>query len=523
MHALDIGSPHENLAIGLGQRQFLKLATGDLQRDMRLGPTLRVGLVVVRPQDRLDQTEDAAQDTVVIDTGDSLEPGPDVGGQCLGGFLARVSRQGQGGVELGAGQFQQAAGNIRIGRQRLFLNRLRRIESSLLAIPRAGPQESGIAPADAELRDQTVETVVFRAIVEHGEQGFLEHDIGIVGLGTRTRALHLKVMHKDDRLGLVLAIAVPAHFKAGFLQDGQAHIFQHGHHIGQRHRFAGLVDFQMQLARAVTLAVIDAHGEGIVLGQALDFFQVADRFCRRIGFPVAGTEGPFIGPDMGPIPVADRLAGEGFKVIFPGAREHGDAPLQLADVGFGVLIRIQADDEMHARQRAVTKLRIIGREPPVERVADHFTGLFADLRIVAVARDEKQDRDKAVKSIAANKDLGARPVVEMENPQADRQQIILIGLKELVARIIFDNMAQLFLAVRAGNLAGTVQHPPDLATDQGHIAGHPVVGVCGKQADEAVFPDHHAVVAIFLDADIVHVNAAVDARLDIGLGDDQRG
>ena len=62
----------------------------------------------------------------------------------------------------------------------------------------------------------------------------------------------------------------------------------------------------------------------------------------------------------------------------------------------------------------------------------------------------------------------------------------------------------------------------DLLADQRHGAGRLVVGLGGEQAHEADLAARPAVGVVALDADVIHVAAAVHAAAHVGLGDGQR-
>jgi hypothetical protein len=70
--------PDEDLAEGLGQGQVLKLARGDLDRDMRLRPTVGVHLIEVGALDRADQQGEATQRAVVVEALHVLQQGGDL-------------------------------------------------------------------------------------------------------------------------------------------------------------------------------------------------------------------------------------------------------------------------------------------------------------------------------------------------------------------------------------------------------------------------------------------------------------
>ena len=113
--------------------------------------------------------------------------------------------------------------------------------------------------------------------------------------------------------------------------------------------------------------------------------------------------------------------------------------------------------------------------------------------------------------------------MQVQNAERNLQQIILIHLEEFIARKILDRISQFLGRVRTRCLARALQDTAHLAPDQRHRTRALVIGLCREQADKTCLSDNGAVLAIPFDADIIHVDAAMDVRLHIGLGHDERG
>ena len=310
--------------------------------------------------------------------------------------------------------------------------------------------------------------------------------------------------------------------ETGFLNHNETEILQNRHHPRERDGFLDTVDFQTQLMIAIIRLAIDAHGHLLRIVQGLDLEHIGERFFRVVELAISSLECTVISRRAQPDLLGRIAADMGFEVVFPGPRQTRHAALEFVGVGLGVVERVQADNEMNPGQRTVAELRIIGRQTPVEGIADQLTRLFTHFRIITVTRHIEQRRDKTVELVTADEQLGTRPVIEVQHAEADLEQIILIGLKQLIARIILDGITQLLGVVRTRRLAGTLENAANLAADQRNRAGALIIGFCCEQADEAGFTDHGTVLAVPLDADIIHVDATVDARLHIGLGHDQR-
>ena len=172
--ALDIRRPDKDFAIGLGQRKLFQQLARDLDRNAGLGLTIITVLVEIGPQSGFDEVEDTTQGPVMIETGHIIE----MFAKRFGNLPDRIGPGfpvvGKLGVELDPRQFEKAAGDIGIGGQCFFLDRLRRIQTGLLAIARAGAQEGGFTPGHADFDDKTVEPVILGSSVGDGEQRVFE-------------------------------------------------------------------------------------------------------------------------------------------------------------------------------------------------------------------------------------------------------------------------------------------------------------------------------------------------------------
>ena len=69
---------------------------------------------------------------------------------------------------------------------------------------------------------------------------------------------------------------------------------------------------------------------------------------------------------------------------------------------------------------------------------------------------------------------------------------------------------------RAGQRIG------DLAPDERHLGGRPIVGLRGKETDETGLSRWPAILAVPLDPDVIHIAAAVNAASEVRLGDRHR-
>ena len=99
---------------------------------------------------------------------------------------------------------------------------------------------------------------------------------------------------------------------------------------------------------------------------------------------------------------------------------------------------------------------------------------------------------------------------------------VFLDLEQFVARIVLQHVRQRFAGVTVGVEAGVPLDMRDLAPQIGNAVRRARVGGRREQSDDAMLADQIAVGIEAFDADIIEIDAAVHARLNIGLGDDQR-
>ncbi|MEJ0022612.1 MAG: hypothetical protein WDN76_03640 [Alphaproteobacteria bacterium] len=76
-------------------------------------------------------------------------------------------------------------------------------------------------------------------------------------------------------------------------------------------------------------------------------------------------------------------------------------------------------------------------------------------------------------------------------------------LKQLVARISLEDVAQDRVIVRAWYRAGRGEHARHLAAQQRNVIGRAIVRIGREEADEAGLANRNAISAIALDADVI--------------------
>src|SRR6266536_5375286 len=145
------------------------------------------------------------------------------------------------------------------------------------------------------------------------------------------------------------------------------------------------------------------------------------------------------------------------------------------------------------------------RARAVEGAGEDRLPSLPQLGRVVLARRVDDAGQEAAERIAPDEEAKALPVAEMENPRRRAQELVFAGLKELVARIRFEDVAQRLARVAAGRHARTGDDVRRLAAEQRDFGG--IRAVCGRrvEAQEAVLATHFAPGIEALDADIVEV------------------
>src|SRR6266542_3298290 len=122
---------------------------------------------------------------------------------------------------------------------------------------------------------------------------------------------------------------------------------------------------------------------------------------------------------------------------------------------------------------------------------------------IVLARRVDDAGQEATERIAPNEEAKALPVAEMENPRRRAQELVFAGLKELVARIRFEDVPQCLARVAAGRHTRPCDDVRGLAPEQRDFNGIRAVGGRRVEAQEAVLATHFALGIETLDADIV--------------------
>ena len=292
----------------------------------------------------------------------------------------------------------------------------------------------------------------------------------------------------------------------------QAHVVEDRQHVGQRRRVLPAVELEPDGRGRIAVPAARPHGDRMVGSHALHDADVDDRLFGAVYVAVARREaGRIAGHQRRGLQLGARFGAQRrLELRLPAARDLGDRRLEPLFIGLEMRAGLDADDVVDAGQRVVGEARVVGRDPAAERLRQHARRAGDEPRLVGVPRQIEQDGDEAVERVASGEQLDPRSVVQVQDGQRDRQQVLFADLEQLVAREVLQDVVQPPVAVAAVALAGSGQHILDLAPQERNVLHRIVVGFRGEEADETDLATGLAVGAVPAHADVVHVRAAVD-------------
>ena len=216
------------------------------------------------------------------------------------------------------------------------------------------------------------------------------------------------------------------------------------------------------------------------------------------------------------------MIGFGQQVVGEGAHEAADGFLEVVAVNTGGAATITANDEMDPDEVAFGKVRVVGGNAALIDLGKVGADGGARLRGVAIAGDIDEHRDEIVEAVDARQHADARPVGERCDAGGELEQQVAADLEEFVTRIRIERRHEGLVGMAAGLVAGAAHDLGHLAADQRNFGMRGSERHRGKEPDDAQLAGDLAALAVELDADVIHVGAAVDAGAHIGLGDHQR-
>ncbi len=145
------------------------------------------------------------------------------------------------------------------------------------------------------------------------------------------------------------------------------------------------------------------------------------------------------------------------------------------------------------------------------------------MRVVVLARSVDQDGDEAPELVAADENPWPWREMELENFLGDACKLVWRDLENLVAREALQNVEQRATGMAFRREARAAQHFRDLLTEKGRLPCGKIISGRGKKPCDEETACYIAARAMKLDADRVHVDAAVYGGLAVRLENNDRG
>ena len=170
---------------------------------------------------------------------------------------------------------------------------------------------------------------------------------------------------------------------------------------------------------------------------------VPDRLIGRKGFAIGGAEGVRVaGGKRTGATAADGVGELVLQGVAPGADDGDDAALKRVAVDLGRLAAIAPDDVVGPRQRTLRIGRIGGRHASAIDARKELADPAADLAVVAVLRNEHEDRDEAVELVGPREHPDPGPLRQVQDFEREAVERVVVDLEKLVARIILQDVEE---------------------------------------------------------------------------------
>ena len=183
---------------------------------------------------------------------------------------------------------------------------------------------------------------------------------------------------------------------------------------------------------------------------------------------------------------------------------------------------VAADDVVRAGERSFRIGGVSRRHASPVNVGEKLADAAAHVGVVAVLRNEHEDRDEAVERVDAGERPDARVLGQPQDVDGEPEQRRLVDLKQFVAGVAFEHVQERPSGVARRIEPGLGHDPRHLGANVRDVAAGVGVGARGEQADEAQFSFEQSVVRKQLDADVVEVRPPVHPRLHVRFRDDER-
>src|SRR5512132_3651399 len=175
------------------------------------------------------------------------------------------------------------------------------------------------------------------------------------------------------------------------------------------------------------------------------------------------------------------------QVVGPGAGRGDDFGFQIFPIERRNLVWDRLHEDVQPSERRVTELGVLGRDLAGERTFENRLNRQTELRREPIAGNEHETADEAVEVVAAEKQRKALPLFELENAARHLMELVVVQLKEFVARKGLDDVGEHASSMTARLEARSLQNPRELAAQQRDAMGAAVVDLRREQAGQNIF------------------------------------
>ncbi len=515
VHTLDARRVHPDLVRRARRGQVRDGLRVELHGHVRVRTAVERLLEEVRPQGRLDDGEEGAQDAVLVQARHLVQGRVQLLQQRVDDLqTGHLPVRGHPCLE----QRDKEPGGVDVVAEGVLHVVLAEGGPGLPQVLRVGPQHRRLPPGEPGAQHEGVEAVVLRLTGPGRGERLLEPLAAVVAevvaVAAAQRLGHAQAEVVDPGEGAVRA----AQLVRTLVHDLDAEPVENRQHRGQGDRVALAVDLEAALAGGGAHRLVQAQREVVALLQAqpLQVHQVGDRRARCVVGLVALGEGVAV------VVTAQQLGGALLAAlgvqrlgesVRPGAGCLDQAGLDAVLVGVRQLgqlgARRDADDEV---QPGEDRLGVPGGEvdaDAAELLLQDVDDPQPDAGGVAVAREVDEGRVVAAVLVLAQVEPQPTALLQVEDARRDGLQLGGRGLEQLVARVGLQDLEQVAAVVAVGREACALQDLVDLAADDRDPADRLGVGGGGEQAEEAALADDVAVRVELLDADVVQVRRTV--------------
>ena len=393
--------------------------------------------------------------------------------------------------------------------------------AGLLEEPGERAEERDEAPVESRLEDERVQPVRLGLAPEKRHQGRLDRrlDEGDVDRPARG-SLDRHVVEPDAR---VLLDPEGRDAVGALVDDAEPQVLEERHALGKRHRAPAREHLEVGAGLLLALAPPKLGGPGRLRRQALEDRDVGDRLRRGERLAIGGVERRAVACREGARGGAvDRVEKGVPEEVAPGADDRLDPGLDRGAVDLRRGALGAADDEQRPGERPLRVGRVGGGHPPVIDIREIGADALADARVVAVLRHEDEHGDEPIEPVDSGQRAHARVLVERQDAGREVEERLDVELEQLVARIGVEDVEKRAARIARRIVAGAAHDLVHLPAQERDVGDRARIGRGREQADDPQLAPQPALGGEQLDADIVHVDAPVDARLDVRLGDDER-